>query len=141
MRIEDHQFKSSPIDSPSGETNDCTVITFAYAFNTTYEKAHEFMAFVGRKPRKGVSMYRALNSHKEKIEQEFGYTVEEIEFRWNEQYRRQPTLGKLVNELDKGMYVVIVSGHMFPIHNNEVVDTFRPRKLVRAKRIFKVTKV
>lgn len=143
MRIDEKQFKHNPKDDESvlGETNDCTVITFAYAFNTSYEKAHEFMKLVGRKPRKGVSMYRAMNSYKAKIEEDFGYTHEEIVFRWNETYRRTPTIGKLINELDDGMYVVIVRGHTFPIHNNQVVDTFKTSKFVRAKRVFKIIKL
>lgn len=134
-------FTETPIKRPDNEKNDCTVRTFAYAMNTTYEKAHQFMEFVGRKPRKGVSMYRALTSHKEKIEKEFGHTLEEIEFRWNEDHRRTPTLRKLLKEIDAGMHIVIIGGHTFPIFENKVVDTNRFSDGCRARRVYKIKKL
>lgn len=141
MRITDEQFTSSPISSPNGETNDCTVITFAYAMETSYERAHEFMRMVGRKPRKGVSMYRAMTSYEEVIAKDFGRKLEEIKFQWNEKLRRKPTLRKLLNEIDSGMYVVIIRGHTFAVHNNKIVDAYRDRQNARAQRVFKVHKL
>lgn len=141
MRIEDHQFKSTPIERVAGERNDCTVRTFAYAFNTSYELAHEYMREAGRKPRKGVSMILALGKHEERIKTELGYSFEKVDFRWNESYKRQPTIGKLLTELDDKMYIIIVSGHTFPMHENKVVDTFKVRKLSRAHTVYRVIKL
>lgn len=145
MRISDEQFKHNPKNDESdpAERNDCTVITFAYAFNTSYEFAHKWMEEAGRKPRKGVSMYRALYSDKQvaRIREELGYDLIEIEYRWNEQYRRKPTLRKLLNEIGEGMHIVIVSGHTFAIDDFKVVDTWKNSPHVRAQRVFKVVKL
>lgn len=138
MRITEEQFSSTPIERYEDEENDCTVRTFAYAMGTTYERAHEFMAMVGRKPRRGVSMWIALNRHPEILETEFKKKLELKEFRWNEKYKRKPTLRKLLTELDSGMHIIIVSGHTFAIHENKVVDTYKERAGRRCHTVYKV---
>lgn len=44
------------------EANDCTVRAFAICFNTTYQKAHDYLKYHGRKSRKGMLRSQLYNA-------------------------------------------------------------------------------
>lgn len=145
MTLTDEQFKYNHKHNESftGEKNDCSVRMFAYAFDTSYEFAHKWMEESGRKQGSGVNLFKALYSAKmiDKIKLELGYNLTEVVFRWNETYRRKPTLKKLLTELNNQLYIVITCDHTFVIDNNRAVDSFKNRPGVRAHRVFKVEKI
>lgn len=93
------------------ETNDCTVVSLAYALRITYDAAHLIMGKAGREHRKGASMFMAARLI------EPGRLVE---------VKGLPNPAITLNEFCKthsiGRYWVGVTGHALVVENGRVCD-------------------
>lgn len=93
------------------ETNDCTVVSLAYALRITYDAAHLIMGQAGREHRRGASMRAAARLI------EPGRLVE---------VKGLPYPSITLNEFCKthtiGRYWVGVTGHALVVENGRVCD-------------------
>lgn len=93
------------------ETNDCTVVSLAYALRITYDAAHLIMGQAGREHRRGASMWAAARLI------EPGRLVE---------VKGLPYPSITLNEFCKthniGRYWVGVTGHSLVVENGRVCD-------------------
>lgn len=111
------------------ETKDCTVVAFAVALNTTYEKAHAHMRIkCKRLHRRGVYMSEypniGLNNTKHRIGP---YTR-----------KNKTTVAKFLKAHPQGRYYCLSRSHAFAIIDGVLWDhTYRPRlEIVHAVRIY-----
>jgi len=111
------------------ERNDCTVVTFAEVFNTTYDKAHEHLKVnCGRLNRKGLKTIQLLAPSLKRTKFKVGpYTKQNA-----------ITIGQFVKKHPIGRYYVCVRGHALAIIDGVVCDhseRFR-RKIIFAMRVY-----
>lgn len=93
------------------ETNDCTVVSLAYALRVPYDVAHLIMGKAGRQHRKGASMWAAARLI------EPGRLVEV-----NGLPYPPITLAEFCREHRHGRYWVGVTGHALVVENGRVCD-------------------
>lgn len=94
------------------ETNDCTVVSLAYALRITYDAAHLIMGQAGREHRKGASMWAAARL----IEPGRLVEVKGLPF------DPQITLNEFCKTHNIGRYWVGVTGHALVVENGRVCD-------------------
>lgn len=120
--LREHQSLMAARDSYN-EHNDCTVITFALVFNTTYEKAHKHIKYqCGRTNRRGVPIRRDLAA-----------SLKNTDFRiWSYDKKSSPTLKKFVESYPEGRYYVCVRGHALAVIDGVIHDwKYGPRRKVQ----------
>src|SRR5688572_11915729 len=126
------------------ETNDCTVVAFAAACGITYDVAHETLERLGRKPRKGVHMYKVLGAARA-----LGFKVEEVSMQeMIAKYPRPHNQLRCVTShhpdrfhrawADGHNYWLRNRGHVLAIVNGVTVDWSRGRAL-RGRTLWRVT--
>lgn len=94
------------------ETNDCTVVSLAYALRIPYDATHLIMRQAGREHRKGACMWSAA----ELIEPGRLVEVKGLPF------DPQITLNEFCKEHPVGRYWVGVTGHALVVENGRVCD-------------------
>lgn len=126
------------------ETNDCVVRSFASAFKTTYDEAHQFVAMkFNRKPRKGTARYvtimNNMASHNQVL---WGKTLKRMgngnsknSMTYSDKgVTRNMTTFQFLQRYPKGTYMVTVRQHAFTIHNGAVLgnheDVLKTKKVI-----------
>lgn len=106
-----------------GERRDCTVRALAAALNITYTDAHEKMASVGRKPKKGFDFRQGLIGHFGlECRPEFhGLKVREV-----------------LPQIQSGRFIVKVPRHVFAVVDGAAHDNFAPRPEQRVRMVYEV---
>lgn len=93
------------------ETNDCTVVSLAYALRVPYDVAHLIMGKAGREHRKGASMHVAANliepGRMFEVVLPLDYCI---------------TLAEICKTHTVGRYWVGVIGHALVVENGRVCD-------------------
>jgi hypothetical protein len=103
------------------EKNDCFVVAFAIAFNTTYEKAHRHASLqMHRKHRRGTFTMLYFKKSLKKT------PVELLEI------PPKNTLSSFVKTHNTGRYIILVSGHALAMVDGTVYDyKYRPQCMVK----------
>lgn len=96
------------------ERNDCTVRAAVVRFCTSYKRAHELCASVGRRNGRGLRLGQ-IKELFEKMGLEYQKPI----------YR--PTLNQFLKDHPTGRYFVCVRGHAIGINNGTITDTATPR--------------
>ena len=134
------------------ETNDCSVRAFASALDVSYDSAHEYVkANFERENKKGVhQMMKKGFKLSGKIQK-----VDNVEFeidllptsKITNEYKlhgeiisRKKTVKSFIKDFSKGIYLVLVSGHVFSVKNGIMIDNageeWRPTRKVES--VFKI---
>ena len=142
-----------------GEKNDCVVRSFASSFNIPYEKAHQYVEDVfNRKPKQGAERVVTIIDNSPKI---LGHKVEALgetfkyEFKVgyysgrrlfngsNKNNRRiSYTTGSFIKAFPKGVFLIIVSGHMFTIKDGIIFGNIADSRQLRSRiqNVYRITK-
>lgn len=116
MPTPNHPTAMTPLDHQArkelNETNDCTVIATMHVAQMHYSEAHRVCASVGRKPRKGCSFHR--------VAQQLGL---------RKMWLCSGTVRSVLPQLDKGRFVIRVSGHVIPVVDGQIKDWVSPQSL------------
>lgn len=113
-----------------GERNDCSVKALAVVADLTYDAAHEIMARVGRKPRKGAYRGQTFSALKE-----LNKTFDDVTDRAT--FVGIKTIKALKHLNLKGSYLISVSGHILAMKDGIVHDWTSERQ----HRILKIYRV
>lgn len=129
------------------EKNDCTVRTFASAFDIDYDKSHEFVAEkLNRKCRGGVYCYNSklnqisssglrLNGKYLKVLGEkdmIGYTMKYDVKVKGKTVKRNMTVGTFSKLYPNGTYILSIRAHTFTIKNGVVIGNPEDAKRLKA---------
>ena len=116
-------YKDSKI--AKSETNDCVVRSFASAFKTTYDDAHQFVSTkFNRKPRKGTARFvttmNNMASHNQilwgKTLKRMGNSNSKNSMTYSDKgVTRNMTTFQFTKRFPKGTFMVTVRGHAFTI--------------------------
>lgn len=113
------------------ETNDCTVISFAEVWNTTYDRAHRHLKIAfNRKDRRGL----AYDLCKDAVSR-----CKNTKMRMRSwEGKDRPTLGQFQKQHPQGRYWVFVRGHALAIIDGVIKDhSHKPRrKVIFAYRVY-----
>ena len=126
------------------ETADCVVRSFASAFKTTYDEAHQFVAQkFNRKNRKGTARYvttmNGMSAHQTNL---WGKTLKRLgngnsknSMTYEDKGKsRNMTTFQFLKKYPKGTFMVTVSGHAFTISNGVVIgnheDVLKTKKVI-----------
>jgi hypothetical protein len=126
------------------ETNDCVVRSFASAFKTTYDEAHQFVATkFNRKNRKGTARFvTTMNNMANHNQVLWGKTLKKLgnsnsknSMKFEDKgVTRNMTTFQFLKKYPKGTYMVTVSGHAFTISNGVVIgnheDVLKTKKVI-----------
>jgi hypothetical protein len=128
-----------------GETNDCTVVAFAAATGCGYDKAHEILTQLGRKPRHGFNTYKMVDAARA-----LGFNVEVVPMQ--EMIRQYPSPHNTLQSVtshhpdrfhkvwaDGHNYWLRSNGHVLAIVNGVTIDWSRGKAL-RGKSLYRLTK-
>mgnify|MGYP003109738496 CR=1 FL=1 len=128
------------------ETNDCSVRAFATALDVSYDSAHEYVKNnFDRENKKGVhKMMTKGFKLSGKVQK-----VEDVEFKIDllpsskitneyklhgEVISRKKTVKSFIKDFSKGIYLVLVSGHVFTVKDGIMIDNageeWRPTRKV-----------
>lgn len=100
----------------AAEKNDCTVRAAAVRFTTSYTRARELCASVGRRENHGLRLCQI-----EELLEKMGLNY--IEFpKWE-----RPTLNQFIKDHPKGRFYVVIRGHAIGIVDGACIDTVTPR--------------
>lgn len=105
----------------AAERNDCTVRAAVVRFTTSYARAYQLLAGVGRKPNRGIPCSRILGLlEKMGLAPVVPYPT------------ARPTLAQFVKEHPVGRYYVVIRGHALGVKDGAVIDTLpaKPRARV-----------
>lgn len=137
----------------AGETNDCSVRAFATALDVTYDAAHQFVKETyDRVDKKGCEkMVKRTNKLEGKV-----LEIENTKFSLNplnkslitneyklkgEVIERKKTVKSFLKDFGAGIYLVMVSGHVFTVKDGTMIDNageeWRPTRKVED--VFQVT--
>lgn len=108
-----------------GERRDCTVRAVAAAFNIPYQEAHDRMAALGRKPKRG-----------------FDFRIGKVQTLGNIECRPDlccSSVGGIWPALQKGRFIVKVPRHVFAVVDGEAYDLEAPKSKQRVKMVYEVT--
>lgn len=135
-------------DKQSSEKNDCSVRAFATALDVDYDAAHSYVKDVfKREDKKGVKNMESIGrevSLEGKTQEidgvEFDLEVLPEEKVTNvyklkgEEISRKKTVKSFIKDFSKGIYLVLVSGHVFTVKNGTMIDNvgeeWRPTRKV-----------
>ena len=137
-------------DKQSSEKNDCSVRAFATALDVDYDAAHSYVKDVfKREDKKGVKNMESIGrevSLEGKTQEidgvEFDLEVLPEEKVTNvyklkgEEIARKKTVKSFIKDFSKGIYLVLVSGHVFTVKNGTMIDNvgeeWRPTRKVES---------
>ncbi len=137
-------------DKQSSEKNDCSVRAFATALDVDYDAAHSYVKEVfKREDKKGVKSMEIIGKEvslegktqeidgiqfdlevlpEEKVTNVYKLKGEEI--------ARKKTVKSFIKDFRKGIYLVLVSGHVFTVKNGTMIDNvgeeWRPTRKVES---------
>ena len=137
-------------DKQSSEKNDCSVRAFATALDVDYDAAHSYVKEVfKREDKKGVKSMEIIGKEvslegktqeidgvqfdlevlpEEKVTNVYKLKGEEI--------ARKKTVKSFIKDFSKGIYLVLVSGHVFTVKNGTMIDNvgeeWRPTRKVES---------
>lgn len=100
------------------EKNDCTVRAAVVRFTTSYARAHELLASVGRRDRRGVNLL-GIKALFERMGLEGTRPLFRI------------TLNQFIAQHPKGRFYVVVRGHAVGISDGVCIDTVTPKTRAR----------
>lgn len=126
------------------ETADCVVRSFASAFKTTYDEAHQFVAQkFNRKNRKGTARFvttmNNMVNHNQvlwgKTLRRVGNTNSKNSMTYTDKgVVRNMTTFQFLKKYPKGTFMVTVRQHAFTIHNGVVIgnheDVLKTKKVI-----------
>ncbi|HET9280350.1 MAG TPA: hypothetical protein VFR24_00110 [Candidatus Angelobacter sp.] len=127
-------FEKNTANSPKNEKRDCTVRALSLAASIPYEQAHDTMAMLGRKPGKGFVFEEFVNYMRTSNASINGLSLRRV-YSSGVWY---PTFGELVNACKRGeisgRWIIRVSGHVFAVVDNKIMDSFAdvPRRRIKA---------
>lgn len=105
------------------ETRDCVVRAFASAFDIEYDKAHAFVGReFGRQFRKGTKRFNStmtkLADERRRLNYKLIKTISSGEMKRGSS---RMTVGKFVENWNKGTYIIVITGHAFTVRDGEVI--------------------
>ena len=117
MPTQNYEHARMILKSPSGyrDTNFCTVIAVATAFNWSAGKAHRLLAKHGRPHRRGPSWTNFRNVVEEACEKAGKRT------RYTDAYDGK-TIGRFCKENPRGTFIVAVKGHTLAVIDGVMQD-------------------
>ena len=135
-------YKDSKI--AKSETNDCVVRSFASAFKTTYDDAHQFVSTkFNRKPRKGTARFvttmNNMASHNQilwgKTLKRMGNSNSKNSMTYSDKgVVRNMTTFQFTKRFPKGTFMVTVRGHAFTICDGAIFgnheDVLKTKKVI-----------
>ena len=135
-------------DKSSSEKNDCSVRAFTTALDVDYDAAHSYLKETfKREDKKGckemVSTAKKLEGETQKIDNvEFDLQVLPEDKVTNtyklhgEVIARKKTVKSFIKDFAQGIYLVLVSGHVFTVKNGLMIDNvgeeWRPTRKVES---------
>ena len=135
-------------DKSGSETNDCSVRAFTTALDVDYDSAHSYLKETfNREDKKGCKKMnytaKKLEGETQKIDDvEFDITVIPEDKVTNtyklhgEVIARKKTVKSFIKDFSKGIYLVLVSGHVFTVKNGLMIDNvgeeWRPTRKVES---------
>ena len=137
-------------DKSSSEKNDCSVRAFTTALDVDYDAAHSYLKKVfKREDKKGCLKMEStarkisLSGETQKIDNvEFDLQVLPESKVTNtyklhgEEIARKKTVKSFIKDFSKGIYLVLVSGHVFTVKNGLMIDNvgeeWRPTRKVES---------
>lgn len=131
------QLEKTTIEKFSHERNDCTVIAFANAFDTTYEQAHAFLKTQGRRDGHGFASHLALK-HSKIIQKQFGKKAVEIKSTYVDGRKYRQTLKVFAREHQTGTYLIKLRGHLTTMKNGNIIDRYLPAEGTRVLLAYKI---
>ena len=135
-------------DKSGSETNDCSVRAFTTALDVDYDSAHSYLKETfKREDKKGCKKMnytaKKLEGETQKIDDvEFDITVLPEDKVTNtyklhgEVIARKKTVKSFIKDFAQGIYLVLVSGHVFTVKNGLMIDNvgeeWRPTRKVES---------
>lgn len=120
------------------ETRDCVVRAFAAAFDIEYEKAHAFVGKeFGRQFRRGTQRFNQTMTKLSNDRRRLNYKlIKTISSTTMKNGSCRMTVGKFVENWNKGTYIIVISRHAFTVRDGEVIggnssDASRMRCVVK----------
>ena len=134
MKADKYQkLKKARYRKQMNERNDCSVMALAITCRLTYKRAHEIMAYFGRRPRKGANTFSILSAAKS-----LGFEVTAVN-----NLVQGSGCGYTVNTIGEkcksGYYMAFVNGHVLGVVNGDVYDWTEGRRH-RIKEVYKITR-
>lgn len=133
------------------EKNDCSVRTFASAFEITYEEAHKFTKETfGRKDKKGI---KGVALKLVELKEAFGKNIYPIgtkptktskfrvlEYKQKNGRTTKMSVRRFLEKYSKGTYIVTVRKHMFTVKDGSIIGNYSDNQHLRTvvERAFKV---
>lgn len=130
----------------AGETNDCSVRAFATALDVTYDSAHQFVKETyDRVDKKGCEKMISTTNKLEGKDLEVEGTKFNIrpvnKYQITNRYKlrgevieRKKTVKSFLKDFGAGIYLVMVSGHVFTVKDGTMIDNageeWRPTRKV-----------
>ena len=137
-------------DKSSSEKNDCSVRAFTTALDVDYDAAHSYLKNVfKREDKKGCKKMEttareiSLSGETQKIN-DVEFEIEVLpESKVTNTYKlhgeeiaRKKTVKSFIKDFSKGIYLVLVSGHVFTVKNGLMIDNvgeeWRPTRKVES---------
>jgi hypothetical protein len=135
-------------DKSGSETNDCSVRAFTTALDVDYDSAHSYLKETfKREDKKGC---KKMNYTAKKLEGEI-QKIDDVEFDitvlpedkvtntyklHGEVIARKKTVKSFIKDFAEGIYLVLVSGHVFTVKNGLMIDNvgeeWRPTRKVES---------
>ena len=135
-------------DKSGSETNDCSVRAFTTALDVDYDSAHSYLKETfKREDKKGC---KKMNLTAKKLEGEI-QKIDDVEFDISvlpedkvtntyklhgEVIARKKTVKSFIKDFAQGIYLVLVSGHVFTVKNGLMIDNvgeeWRPTRKVES---------
>jgi hypothetical protein len=135
-------------DKQSSEKNDCSVRAFTTALDVNYDAAHSYLKETfKREDKKGCKNMnltaKSLEGKTQKIDDvEFDISILPEEKVTNtyklhgEEIARKKTVKSFIKDFSKGIYLILVSGHVFTVKNGLMIDNvgeeWRPTRKVES---------
>lgn len=116
-----------------GETNDCTVIAIAAVAGISYETSHRLLAKVGRKPRKGTTIFavkKALSSAGLSFKEVYNKKNPSLkEYPWMARIKTMKDAGTLIDFFAKDKrFLIFTSSHVAAAKDGKVLDYTKERR-------------
>ena len=137
-------------DKSSSETNDCSVRAFTTALDVDYDAAHSYLKNVFKREDKKGCLKMDLTARKISLSGET-QKIDNVEFNievlpenkvtntyklHGEEIARKKTVKSFIKDFAEGIYLVLVSGHVFTVKNGLMIDNvgeeWRPTRKVES---------
>jgi hypothetical protein len=105
----------------SKEKADCSVLAAQFALNLSYERAYGLLELAGRKPRQGV----------------YGPTFEKLGLQQRPDLSCM-TVGRAMESMQSGRFVVFVSGHFFAVVDGRMFNNQFTKFESRVRMVYEV---